>query len=104
MKVKSPSKLDRNGYAPSILIDRDYCAICMKHVPLQRHEVFHGPYRSKSKRYGLWVSICDECHRKVHQTDGKLDLRLKSWAQTNAMTVYGWSVDEFRKQFGKNYL
>lgn len=97
-------KTDRNGYAPSILGDYPYCAICFKRVPLQRHEVFRGAYRNKSKRLGLWVSICPDCHNKVHFTDGKLDRRLKEWAQRNAMMAYGWTAADFRREFGKNYL
>lgn len=43
--------LDRNGYAPSILQDDDsYCLICLGNGyndPLNRHEVFGGPFRKK---------------------------------------------------------
>lgn len=98
------AKTDRHGYGPSILGDYPHCAICFKTGPLQRHEVFHGPFRAKAKRLGLWVSICPECHDKVHKTDGKLDRRLKEWGQRNAMVAYGWTVADFRREFGKNYL
>ena len=103
------AKLDRNGYAPSILMGSgDFCSLCFRRDrPLHRHEVFHndfgGVMRKKSKNYGLWISICDECHRRIHENP-KEQLRLKEWAQRNAMTVYGWTEDDFRRRFGKNYV
>ena len=95
--------MDRNGYNPSILGDYAFCAICGKNGPLQRHEVFHGANRPKSKKYGLWISICPSCHSIIHNSDGALDRRLKRQAQEQAQTVYGWSTAEFRLIFGKNY-
>lgn len=100
-------QLDRNGYAPS-LWPQKACFICQKYgslyVPLQRHEVFHGPYRQKSKRFGLWVTLCPECHINVHHADPSLDRWLKRVGQKQAMTHYGWTVEDFRKEFGKDYL
>ena len=48
-------RLDRNGYAPSIVQDDadECCAICYANGgkdPLNRHEIFGGAYRQKSKR------------------------------------------------------
>ena len=31
-------------------------------------------------------------------------LRVKEWAQRNAMTVYAWTFAEWRRHFGKNYV
>ena len=95
----------KNGYGPTILLDADYCALCgRRDRPLQRHEVFHGPYRAKSKALGLWVAICDLCHHEVHNGDGRLDRNLKCWGQKAAMDEFGWSEDDFRKHFGKSYV
>jgi Zn-finger protein len=98
-------KLDRNGYAESILQYEDHCLLCYSTLHLQRHEVFHGPNRDKSKRYGLWVKLCPTCHlSRVHNGDGKIDRQLKKNAQEAAMLHYGWSVDEFRAIFGKSWI
>lgn len=56
------AKLDRNGYAPSIIQDEadESCFVCYAngyYDPLNRHEAFGGPFRDKSKRLGLWVSL-----------------------------------------------
>lgn len=97
-------KTDKNGYAPSILGAFDYCYVCYKRGDLVRHEVIHGAYRDRSKKYGLWINVCPACHDKIHFTDGKLDRLLKENAQRQAMLVNGWDTDEWRRHFGKNYL
>ncbi len=97
-------KLDRNGYAPSILGASTYCSICYRtNRPLQRHEVFHGPFRQKAKRYGLWINVCPDCHAGIHH-NGATDRRLKEWAQRHAMMVYNWTKRDFIERFGKNYV
>ena len=97
-------KLDRNGYAPQLItLKTDGCFVCGRQDrPLQRHEIFHGPYRSKSKAYGCWAPICDLCHTKVHK-DALLDRKLKVIFQHRAMKEYHWSLDDWRRVFGKNY-
>lgn len=103
--IKDGQKLDRNGYAPSLYKIADgHCALCGRtDRPLQRHEVFHGAYRDKAKAFGCWITICDECHRQAH-ADGLYDKALKRFMQDKAMKKYGWSIDDFRAVFGKNYL
>lgn len=45
--------LDRNGYAPSIVQDIDGCWFCKtQQGKLDRHEIYHGAYRKKSKALG----------------------------------------------------
>lgn len=101
--------LDRNGYAPSILQDDlSYCYRCGRTTgKLDRHEVFSGPYRAKSKGFGLWVMLChDPCHighGGVHQ-DAQEGRRIKKKAQRVAMRVYGWTLEDWRRIFGKNYM
>ena len=96
--------LDRNGYAPSIIDHNDgSCYICHKTTYLQRHEIFHGANRQKSKAYGLWVNVCYPCHAAIHNTDGRLNRTLKREAQKLAMRHYGWYRKGFIERFGKNY-
>ena len=81
-------KLDSNGYAPSILHDKPVCLICGRYGTA-RHEVYFGSaYRAKSKRLGLWVTLCPWCHQNgptaIHN-NRDADLRLKCWAQKKAM-------------------
>ena len=109
MTVNSPSRLDSNGYAPSIL--QEDCTRCFacgrRDRKLDRHEVLGGPFRQKSKKYGLWVCLChDPCHlgRDGYQYDASKSYGLKAYAQAEAMKTYGWSTTEFIHMFGKNYL
>ena len=106
MKNEYGVRLDQNGYAPSIWYKvQNVCFICNRSDrALHRHEVFHGSNRTKSKRYGLWVNLCYQCHEDLHQKDSTLDRGLKIQTQIKAQQTYGWSIDEFRSIFGKNYL
>lgn len=100
-------RLDRNGYAPSIVPGHGewQCYGCGRNRNLERHEIYGGAFRRKSKEYGLWVHLCDMCHREspesAHRSGG---YALKADGQEVAMNTYGWTVDEFRQRFGKNYL
>ncbi len=75
---------------------------------LERHHIFGGPYRDKSEQYGLVVYLCgNRCHRlgkdAVHRSARTRTL-LRQYGQKKAMAEQGWTVDEFRAVFGKNYL
>lgn len=97
-----------NGYAPSIMQKGDGCFLCgRRDRKLDRHEVFGGAYRSKSKAYGLWVLLCHEdCHQGKYGVHGNPSraLDLKRLAQMEAEAVYTWTHDDFRRVFGKNFL
>ena len=104
-------KLDRNGYAPSIMqaeADQGYCFRCGRtDRKLDRHEPFGGAYRDKSKALGLWVVLCHEdCHegRNGAHGDPAVNKMLRQEAQRAAMEVYGWSTQDFIREFGKNHI
>lgn len=76
--------------------------------PLDRHHIFGGAYRDKSEAYGLMVNLChSRCHifgkSAVHQCKDTMQ-RLHEYGQRKAMTEQGWDVEQFRRNFGKNYL
>lgn len=106
--------MDKSGYAPSIMQDtvfEPFCYLCGANGAidkLDRHEVFGGPYREKSKRMGLWVLLChNDCHifgPLAAHNNASTALRLKQDAQRRAMEAYGWSIEDFIREFGKNYL
>lgn len=100
-------KLDRNGYAPSIMeTTAGTCYLCGAQTATERHEVFGSALRTKSKEYGLWVNLCPCCHRTapyaVHR-DGGEAAELKHFTQLAAMERYGWTMHEWIEKFYKNY-
>ena len=97
--------LDRNGYAKSIVQLGDCCFRCgATGGKLDRHEIWGGPYREKSKRLGLWVLLChDTCHIGGVHRDAEYAARLRRYAQGIAQEEYGWSTERFIQEFGKNY-
>ena len=101
------TKLDANGYAPSIV---DYygttikrCYKCHWRGDLARHEIFNGANRQKSKAYGLWVLLCPRCHADLHDHPSNWKW-LKVDGERQALAHYGWSVEEWIERFGKNYI
>lgn len=75
---------------------------------LHRHEVFFGSAnRKKSIKYGLVVFLKPEMHNMssngVH-FNRQFDLQLKQIGQKTAMKYYGWTIDDFIREFGRNYL
>ena len=94
-------KLDRNGYAPSLLNNEDETCYFGCGGETARHEVFFGPNRTNSKRTGMWCDVCPNCHREIHQTDGVKDRRLKKEAQEVFESVR--SHEDFIAIFGRSY-
>lgn len=108
MKNEHGERMDRNGYAMSIVQDTDgECYQCGETWQVERHEIFGGPMRDKSKAQGLWVNLCPICHRTgekaVHQC-AEADRALKRIGQQAAMDRYGWSKEEWMQRFYKSYL
>jgi hypothetical protein len=73
-----------------------------------RHEVFFGTgNRQKSIKLGLFVFLTPEMHNMsdngVHFNKA-FDFELKQIGQKAAMETYGWSIDDFRREFGRNYI
>ena len=91
--------------------DKTVCFLCGRNAnlePLDCHHVFGAANRKKSEKYGLKVYLHhNQCHifgkDSVHKNN-EVNQALKAQAQQKAMEYYGWTVDEFRVIFGKNYL
>ena len=91
--------------------DNTYCYLCGMNSnlePLDLHHVFNKADKKKSEKYGLMVYLHhSKCHifgkNSVHQ-NANVNRALKAKAQEKAMEYYGWSADDFRNIFGRNYL
>lgn len=105
MKEHHDSRLTRNGYAPSIMQD-DYgvCYRCgTSSGKLDFHEIYGASNRQKSKRLGLWVTLCRACHNDAHGYNSVM-IALKQAGQVAAMQTYGWTKEDFIREIGRNYL
>ena len=92
-------------YSPSLFSGQDdkYCFVCGSTQYVQRHEIFFGAYRNKSKEYGLWLNLCSSCHDKTHfAKDHSLDIKLKQLGQAKFEETH--TREEFMSLFGKNRL
>lgn len=83
------------------------CFICGCYGVVERHHIFGGALRKKSERYGLVVTLCHSCHKEppygVHH-NAKAMQKLHEYGQRKAMAGNGWNIDDFRREFYKNYL
>ena len=91
--------------------DNERCYLCGRYAcgdPLDRHHVYFGAYRKKSEQYGLTIYIHhNACHifgeNAVHR-NADINHELQAEVQKIAMEHYGWTVEDFRAVFGKNYI
>lgn len=84
------------------------CFICHSRNWLEWHHVFGGyGIREKSEKDGLKVRLCHYCHNEppngVHH-NREIRRKLQAYAQRKAMEHYGWSVEDFLREYYKNYL
>jgi hypothetical protein len=96
-----------------IQADREHCFICGRNSRadywgLDEHHVFGGysnGNRDKSEQYGLKIYIChDRCHLNGVHKDAELNRKVQAVVQKRAMCRYGWSIDDFRNIFGRNFI
>nr|DAR37395.1 MAG TPA: Recombination enhancement, RecA-dependent nuclease [Caudoviricetes sp.] len=84
------------------------CWLCGKVGAVERHHIFGGSNRDKSERDGLVVLLCgDTCHRNgpraAHQC-AETALEIKKYGERKWMYEHEASTDDFRREYGKNYL
>lgn len=97
--------MDRNGYSQSVVQRRqERCYLCGVGGDLARHEPLDGiGRRKKSKALGLWVCLCPGCHDLSHRDRRTQDI-LRAECEEAALREYGWTIQDFINEFGKNYL
>lgn len=98
-------KLDSNGYAESLFnTEEDVCYICGRHVPTARHEVIYGSNRGNSKKYGLWINVCPDCHQNRPGAIHKIPKEYE-WLKVEAQELFEqrYHDKDFLTIFGKRY-
>ena len=87
------------------------CFLCGRNGttdPLDAHHIFGGANRKLSEKYALVVPLChNRCHENgkdsVHRNAATAQA-LHEFGQRLCMERMGWSIEEFRAVFGKNYI
>lgn len=83
------------------------CFLCGNWEELEEHHIFTGALRPLSTKYKATVRLCPWCHRidedAVHKSRDTREY-IQDYGQRKVMREQGWTVDEFRAVFGKNYL
>ena len=91
----------------SIISEERRCYMCGSVRWIEHHHVFGAAYKKKSDKYGLIVPLCRWCHNEppngVHHNAENMRI-LREKAQKIAMKKYGWSIEDFIRIFGKNYI
>ena len=88
-----------------ILQDEKRCFICGAVCGLHRHEIFFGPHRSNSIKYGLQLWLCGPHHNLGNYSphhNRAVDEMLKRYGQQKFEEVYGH--EKFMEVFKRNYL
>lgn len=84
-----------------------HCSLCDEYEVLEHHHIFGGALRKKSEKYGLVVYLCHRCHNEppngVHHNRETRRV-VQVYGQLKAMREQGWTVEDFRREFYKNYL
>jgi hypothetical protein len=96
----------------SILSNEKVCFLCGANGPLEKHHIYGGAFRKKSEQQGLWVYLCHSCHNEppngVHHNRERMDaLRAeaeRAWINARNKEVLQSSIDNFIREFGRNYL
>lgn len=100
----------KSNYTHSIVQeDTTRCYVCGRRgTKLDWHEPFGGALRHKSQRLGMWVAVCHEpCHMTtIHGGggDGCIAKKLRRDAEQAARAAYGWTKEDFIKEFYKSEL
>jgi hypothetical protein len=83
--------------------ENSVCEVCGK-TYAETHEIFFGPLRQLSIKYGIQALLCAEHHRGPygpHQNKQR-DIELKQRGQMFFEQYYGH--EKFMELFGRNYL
>ena len=96
-------------YIPSKIQTKCECYLCHKDYTagLQHHHCLHGTGdRKKADEDGLWVWLCNDCHRKLHDK-GEHNKELQALAQRTYIKEQmkiGYPEEAAREIYFKRYM
>jgi len=83
------------------------CFGCGVYDTVEKHHIFQGALRKKADKLKLTVYLCPYCHQYAADSAHRsyeARVRLRKYGQIKAMREQDWSVEDFVREFGKNYL
>jgi len=94
----------KDKYIEILERDDNTCQECGKYTQHKPHHIFYGIEKSFSERYLdiCMVTLCLECHYRLHNQDYKMALRYKEEAQRKFEKIY--SREKFIRECGRSYL
>ncbi len=91
----------------SIIQAEKECFVTGETYNLHKHHIFGGANRKRSEKYGLFIWLRADHHNMesygIH-FNKEFDGQVKAMAQEKAMKEYGWTMEEWILEFGKNYI
>lgn len=99
-RTTKQSKLDKSRTVSLFTDNLNVCYLCgckKEHL----HEVFFGRNRVNSIRYGLFIPVCEKCHRKCHNDADLIDSLHK---KGQLLFVCNYPELEFVDIFRTNYI
>lgn len=83
--------------------DEEVCFETGSRFNLEKHHCIHGrANRTIAEKYGLWVYLRSDIHRKLHDKDKELDRKYEKLAQAAFERKY--SHELWMQLVKKNYL
>ena len=99
-RTTKQSKLDKSRTESLFTDNLNICYLCRlkkDHI----HEVFYGRNRANSIKYGLFIPVCEKCHRKCHNDADLIDSLHK---KGQLLFMCNYPDLEFVDVFKVNYL
>ena len=99
-RTNKQSKLDKSRIESLFTNNLNVCYFCgqkKEHL----HEVFYGRNRSNSIKYGLFIPVCEKCHRKCHKDADLIDSLHK---KGQLLFISNYPILEFVNVFKANYI
>ena len=81
------------------------CYLCGRRTCLEKHHIMAGVANRKiSELFGIWIYLCDSCHRGADgaQYNKEINIKLKQDAQQAFEDIHGHEM--WMSLFRKNYL
>lgn len=99
-RTTKQSKLDKSRTVSLFTDNLNVCYLCDCKKE-QLHEVFFGRNRVNSIKYGLFIPVCEKCHRKCHKDADLIDSLHK---KGQLLFVCNYPELEFVDIFRTNYI